>query len=368
MTRAKKTLDQARDFVREHTQGAAAEDFRRIFDRDAPEAFEVLARDHRGDEPSDDFDRFLYRIKIFFQGLSSKLSPARRILFFLGLALLAWGLLDAVGGGNGMPVPPRLALVAAVMVFFFLFTMELVSRVLVRDELEVAKALQQGLLPSRSPDLKEYRFAHSYRTANEVGGDYYDFLPLPDGRLALVVGDASGHGMAAGLLMAIANATLKTALDLDPEPGKALAVLNRTLARTGDNRAFMTLFYAILEPSFPYLRRKDGRIEELGSGALPLGIRTSLDARGDSTTLDPGDLLVLYSDGLVEAVNKEGEDFGFERLRNLLTADASPQVIHDRVLADFDGFVGGEDVHDDLTLVVIRREDDSPATPPPPTA
>jgi serine phosphatase RsbU (regulator of sigma subunit) len=380
MTRAKKTFDQARDFVREHTQGVAVEDFRRLYDRDAPAAFEVLARDHRGDEPKDEFDRFLFRIKIFFQGLSSKLSPARRILFFLGLALLAWGVLDAFGvSRQGVRATPQLSLVAAVLIFFFLFTMELVSRVLVRDELEVAKALQQGLLPSRSPELEEYRFAHSYRTANEVGGDYYDFLPLPDDRLALVVGDASGHGMAAGLLMAIANATLKTALDLDPEPGKALAVLNRTLARTGDNRAFMTLFYAILEPAtgrlhyvcaghpFPFLRRSDGRIEELGTGALPLGIRPELNARGDSTTLEPGDLLVLYSDGLVEAVNKQGDDFGFERLRNLLTADASPQAIHDRVLADFDSFVGDEDVHDDLTLVVIRREDDAPAPPPPPT-
>ena len=382
MNRTKKTIDQARDFVREHTQGVGVQDFRRLFDRDAVEAYEVLARDHRGgDEPTDDFDRFFYRIKIFFQGLSSKLSPVRRILLFLGLALLAWGLLDAItAASRDSRAAPQLSLIAAVVVFFFLFTMELVSRVLVRDELEVAKALQQGLLPSRSPDLDDYRFAHSYRTANEVGGDYYDFLPLPDGRLVLVVGDASGHGMAAGLLMAIANATLKTALDLDPEPGKALALLNRTLERTGDSRAFMSLFYAILDPAsgqldyvcaghpFPYLRRADGHIEELGTGALPLGIRPSLDARGDATILEPGDLLVLYSDGLVEAVREDGEDFGFDRLRDLLSPAATPQAVHDRILAAFDRFVAGEDLRDDLTLVVIRREDGSVPPPPPPPA
>ena len=93
----------------------------------------------------------------------------------------------------------------------FLLALELVDRVLVRDELEVARQLQRDLLPSERPDCPGYRIAHSYRTANEIGGDYYDFLPLPDGRLALVIGDASGHGMAAGLLMAIANAALKLA-------------------------------------------------------------------------------------------------------------------------------------------------------------
>src|SRR6185295_7536529 len=88
----------------------------------------------------------------------------------------------------------------------FLLALELVDRIRVRDELEVARELQAELLPRRVPDLPGFRFAHSYRTANEVGGDYYDFLALPDGRLALMVGDASGHGMAAGLVMAIANA------------------------------------------------------------------------------------------------------------------------------------------------------------------
>ena len=101
---------------------------------------------------------------------------------------------------------------ASIVALLFLLALELVDRIRVRDELEVARELQAELLPRRVPDLPGFRFAHSYRTANEVGGDYYDFLALPDGRLALMVGDASGHGMAAGLVMAIANATWKTAL------------------------------------------------------------------------------------------------------------------------------------------------------------
>jgi len=380
MTRVQKTFDQARRRVRDYTGDVKATDFKRLFDRDAVQAYQVLAQGHSKEEPEDFFDRFLHRMKLFFLGLSSKLSPVRRILLVLGLLLVVLGIFDLTVGLSGLGDPNTgvLFLLASIAVFFLLFTMELVDRVLVRDELEVAKELQQGLLPSRAPDLEEYRFAHSYRTANEVGGDYYDFLDLPDGRLAIVVGDASGHGMAAGLLMAIANATLKTALDLDPEPRKAVEVLNRALTRTGDRRAFMSLFYAVLDPSsgqlayicaghpFPLLRRADGTIEELGTGALPLGMRDPLELQSASTTIEPGDLLMLYSDGLVEAIRSDGEAFGFERLGELLETAATPQAVHDRVLAEFDRFVDDQPLLDDLTLVVMSREERSydPASPP----
>jgi len=380
MTKAQKTLDEARRLLRSYTDGVKVSDFKRMFDRDPAQAYEVLARDHADkDEPGNDFDRFLHRARIFFFGVSSKLSPSRRMLFLLGLVLVGWGFLDlAIGmSGAGDGAWAIVSFLGSIVIFFFLFTMELVDRVQVRDELEVAKELQQALLPSRAPELVNYQFAHSYRTANEVGGDYYDFLPLPDGRLALVVGDASGHGMAAGLLMAISNATLKTALDLDPEPRQVLELLNRSLARTGDRRAFMSLFYSVLDPQtghldyicaghpYPMLRRADGTIEELGTGALPLGIRPTLEIEPASTTIRPGDLLLLYSDGLVEAIRADGESFGFERLRQLLATAATPQAVHDRVLAAFDAFLDDETLHDDLTLVVVSRQSD-PAEPPPP--
>lgn len=381
MTKTQKTLEEVRRLFSTYTDGVKVSDFKRMFDRDPVQAYEVLARDQSdGQEPKDDFDKFLYRAKVFFFGLSSSLSPARRMLFLLGLVLVAWGFLDLTLGLSGLadPVSAVVAFLAAIVIFFFLFTMELVDRVQVRDELEVAKELQQALLPAAAPELRAYRFAHSYRTANEVGGDYYDFLPLPDGRLVLVVGDASGHGMAAGLLMAIANATLKTALDLNPEPHEVLEVINRSLARTGDRRAFMSLFYGVLDPAsghmdyfcaghpFPMLRRVDGTVEELGAGALPLGIRPKLEIETATTTVRPGDLLLLYSDGLVEAVRADGESFGFDRLRGLLTAFATPQAVHDRILAAFDDFLGDEQLRDDLTLVVVSRDSDLPPPPPPP--
>jgi sigma-B regulation protein RsbU (phosphoserine phosphatase) len=243
-----------------------------------------------------------------------------------------------------------------------------VDRVRVRDELEVARELQNDLLPHDLPAVPGYLFAHSYRTANEVGGDYYDLTLLPDGRLSVMMGDASGHGMAAGLVMAIANATLKTALDLDPGPERVLALLNRTLCRTGTKRTFMSVFYAVLTPEtgeleyvcaghpFPLLRRARGAVEELGSGGFPLGIREPLEVCRRNVTLQPGDLLVLYTDGLPEAVDATGKTaFGYERIQAALELGGTPQAVHDGILRSFDRHVGEEALRDDLTLVVIAR-------------
>jgi len=242
------------------------------------------------------------------------------------------------------------------------------AREQVGDELEVARHLQRDLLPREDPVIPGYEVAHSYRTANEIGGDYYDFLPLADGRVVLAIGDASGHGIGAGLLMAIANASLKTALDLDPSPAPVLDLLNRTLCRTGDRRAFMTLFYGILDPAtgdleygcaghpFPLLRSATGALVEIGTGAIPLGI--SLDTRYPvaRVTVAPGELLVLYSDGLPEACGERDESFGFARLRNLVVPPAGDlHALHDRILAEVDHHLGSRSLSDDLTLVLLRR-------------
>ena len=378
---------QLQAFIREYTAGFDQREFGRLFQRDAAEAYSVLTRDHdRTAEPEKGFKRFLFRAKILFLGLSYKLTPARRALFIL--ALLAF-LLGLTGGpratvsfddedgsseaGSSRTVARTefswLWLTASTGALIYLLALELVDRVRVRDELEVARELQANLLPQRMPYVPGYAFAHSYRTANEVGGDYYDVTPLPDGRVALVVADASGHGMAAGLVMAIANATLKTALDLDPRPERVAALLNRTLCRTGDRRTFLSAFYAVLTPEtghleyfcaghpFPLLRRTDGRVEELGCGGLPLGMRDPLPTTPRTAALEPGDLLLLYTDGLVEAVDPQMRDaFGFERLTALMEIGGGPsQAVHDRILGDFQRHVGPEPLRDDLTLLVIGR-------------
>ncbi len=366
------------DFFREYTEGLNPKDVRRLFDRDAARAYDVLTREHRQvQEPKDGLHRFLFRAKLAFLGLSYKLTPPRRLLFAGSLLAFVLGMVSDSGFSFATKTtrihveftPFWFAVSLGAMIF--LLALELVDRIRVRDELEVARELQSELLPGDLPVVPGYLFAHSYRTANEVGGDYYDVMPLlddPQGRLALVVGDASGHGMAAGLVMAIANATLRTALDLDPHPERVLTVLNRTLCRTGTRRTFMSAFYAVLEPGtgrmeyvcaghpYPLLRRADGRIQELGCGGFPLGLREPMTWVTHEVALEPGDLLVLYTDGLPEAVDgQNGTAFGYERIRAALEIGGTPQEVHNRILYAFDRHVGDESLRDDLTLEVIAR-------------
>ena len=361
-------------FFREYTAGLRRQDLRRLFDRDAAEAYAVLTRDQpAGKEPKKGLKRLFYRARLLFLGLSYKLSPPRRVLFAAALVFAIFGVAQisfVVNHQHGVDVSldasPFFSSLS-IGCLLFLLALELVDRVRVRDELEVARQLQRELLPQAAPALPGFAFAHSYRTANEVGGDYYDFIPLADGRLVLVAGDASGHGMAAGLLMAIANATLHTAVDIDPRPRPVAAMLNRALCRSGGRRAFMTLFYGLLEPvagrfdflcaghPFPLLRRGDGTVAELGAGGLPLGLRADLDLAEDGVAFAPGDLLLLYTDGLPEAVNAAGQAFGFDRLTALVREGGGAREVHDRVLAAFDAHLAGGALTDDLSLVVVER-------------
>lgn len=364
-------------FFRDYTEGLSTTDLRRLFQKDAAEAYAVLTRDQEAaGGGSDKVRRFLVGVRVFFLGLSYKLTPARRMLFAGSLIAALLGFWPATSQISFQSIyldfsPFWFLLGLGGMVF--LLALELVDRVRVRDELEVARKLQRDLLPSETLSVPGYRAAHSYRTANEVGGDYYQFPVLPDGRIALMIGDASGHGMAAGLLMALADATIRTALDLDPEPARVAEIVNRALCRTGGRRAFFSFFYGLLDPGtgkidfvcaghpFPLLRHREGSVEELGSGGLPLGLRESLEPATGSTRLDPGDLLVLFTDGVAEAVDPQGRDFGFERVRQGVAGGGAAQTVHDALLHAFESHRGGAPLTDDVTLVVLERLPPVPA-------
>jgi hypothetical protein len=358
-----------RGFLRDYTAGLSRAEIRRLFDRDAAEAYAVLTRDQPGEtEPKGAVRRLFHRLRRLFLGVSYKLSPPRRALFAAGVAFALLGLGDCrfVAGDTTLDLsgPWHHLSIACLL---FLLALELVDRVRVRDELEVARAVQRDLLPGAAPAVPGYAFAHSFETANEVGGDYYDFIPLPDGRLALAVADASGHGMAAGLLMAIASATLHTAVELDPRPEAVARLANRALARIGGRRAFLSLFYAVLDPAtgaldyvcaghpFPLLRGPGGVVVELGRGGLPLGLRPDLAPPVAATVLAPGALLAVYTDGLVEALDGEGRAFGFDRLARLVTEGGGAAAVHARARTAFAAHVGGEALRDDLSLVVVER-------------
>jgi hypothetical protein len=354
----KRTVKRYSVLVRDYTGGLDVRVAHRELGRDTSRAWGILTRE-RADEsvPKGWLGRFLHRCRIIFLGLSYKLSPVRRMLFAVCLALAL----------IGVQVDLPSILLASVAGLVLLLALELADRIVIRDELEVARELQREILPHTPPEVPGYQFAFSYRTANTIGGDYYDFLPMPNGRLALMVGDASGHGIAAGLIMAIANTTLKMALDTEEHPLAVATMVNRALFRTGGSRAFMTLFCGFLDPTsgrldffsaghpYPMLRRTDGSIVELGEGCLPLGIRDDVSPTPGTVDLEPGDLLLMYTDGIPEAVNQAGAAFGFDRLRDLLVPGGTVTEVHDRVLRELAAFGGELDPVDDRSLVVIAR-------------
>lgn len=368
-------------FASDFIGGVRSRDVERMFRRDASRALAVLTQE-RGSRREGKAG-LLETVQLLFVGLSFKLTPARRILFAAALVAAALGIADMtvnlVPGYISVDWSPFWFL-SSIGALIFLLALELVDRVQVRDELEVARQLQRDLLPAGAVVLPGLTVAHAYRTANEVGGDVYDFLELADGRLALMMGDASGHGMAAGLLMATAKATLGAAIDLDPTPETVVQNLNRRLYATGDRRSFFTLFYGLLDPAtgtmeyanaahpFPLLRRADGSVEEIGTGSLPLGLRPEVAVEVRTVTLGPQDLLLLYTDGLPEAVDETaggakggspgvgGQAFGFQRLRALVEAGGEPQVLVDRLLRALDAHLSREEIQDDVSLVALARE------------
>ena len=372
-----RSFEDLQDFLRDYTAGMSTREMRRVFERDAARAYEDLTREQgRDEQPRDDFHLFWLRVRRVFLGLSYKLTPGRRMLFAAALIAAVLGLFNVRIGSIGVSKQftvdfSPLWFLASIGALTLLLALELADRLRVRDELEVAREVQRDLLPLDLPDVAGYRFAASYRTALEVGGDAYDLVPLPDGRVALWVSDASGHGMAAGLVMAIAKATFSTALDLDPSPPRVAELLNRAIWRTGNQRTFLSAFYGLLTPEtgeiewvcaghpFPLvLREGEGNgshVEEIGVGGLPFGLRESLDAPCGRTTLAPGETLVLYTDGLPEGVDSRFEAFGFPRIAALVAGGGTPENVHDRLLAAFDAHCGEEPLKDDLTILVVGR-------------
>jgi predicted ester cyclase len=239
----------------------------------------------------------------------------------------------------------------------------------IEHELQVARQIQQELLPEATPELDGWRIAAYYGPAREVGGDFYDFLEFPDGRLGLVVGDATGHGMPAALVMATTRGMLRAVVQSLESPGEVLAKVDEALVADIPPSTFVTCFYAILEPQsgllryanaghdLPYLRRGGGEAEELRARGMPLGLMSGMSYEEKETILAPGDSTLFYSDGLVEAHNPKREMFGFPRLRRLVAEhEAEEGSVVEFLMDKLRTFTGeGWEQEDDITLVMLQR-------------
>ena len=240
----------------------------------------------------------------------------------------------------------------------------------VEQELGTARSIQHALLPKDLPKLDGWKIAYHYQPAREVGGDFYDFLSLDDGRVGLVIGDVSGKGIAAALVMANTQSVLRAvARRGNIAPGRVLAEANEVLYAYIPAGTFVTCFYGVLDPESgrlvyanaghdpPYVQR-DGEARELRARGMPLGLMPGMPYEEKETNLAAGDDLLFYSDGLVEAHDPEGEMFGFPRLRDLIMVQSagSGEELVDFLLAELTRFTGEHsEQEDDITLVTLER-------------
>jgi serine phosphatase RsbU (regulator of sigma subunit)/predicted ester cyclase len=247
---------------------------------------------------------------------------------------------------------------------------EMLERERIEQELRVARSIQQASLPEEVPTLEGWQIAPYYHPAREVGGDFYDFHLLSEGRLGVVVGDATGKGVPAALVMSTTCGMLQAisqALDSSSSaPREVLERANETLLARIPTNMFVTCFYAILDPEsgrlryanaghdLPYLHR-NGEAEELRARGMPLGLMPGMDYEEKEIILEAGESALFYSDGLVEAHDSKGEMFGFPRLRELVAEHAEEAALGDFLLEELHSFVGdGWEQEDDITLLTLR--------------
>ncbi len=309
--------------------------------------------------------RWLFLTGWLLKSLFLKLTPTRRVLLLIAFVLLWQGSLQV----NGQHVRVEIEVgVLGVALLLVILMLELKDKLLARSELEAGRAVQLALMPDKPPTLPGWDISLYTRSANDVGGDLVDYLPLDDGRLGVMLGDVAGKGLPAALLMAKLQATLRALVSNVQTLGFLGAELNRILNRDGLPNRFATLVYLEIRPSagrlrllnaghMPPLVVSGAGVREMEKGSIALGMMPTATFVEQQADLAAAEVLVVYSDGITEAMNATGEFFGDDRLREVVSASrtATAAQMAARIVTAVDAFVGEAPVHDDMSLVILRR-------------
>jgi len=315
--------------------------------------------------------RFWRVAQALFWAMIMKLSPGRRVLFLIALVLLLFPSISVRRGETEFRTE-NLAFFGGIGLTVLL-ALELSDRVTMKRDLEIAREIQSWLMPAAAPKVPGVDIAFATRPANTVAGDYYDAFFRPAGpeqaeRLLLVVADVAGKSVPAALLMATLQASLRTLAALQ---GSLLELVGRlkqyACAQSLGGQRFTTAFLAELEPAtgrltyvnaghnWPVLRHVSGAIERLETGGLPLGITPGAGYECANTTLAAKDMLLIFTDGLVEAENDREEEFGEQRMLGIFSgAGGSASDLLKELMSSLDTFVGLARQHDDITCLVLR--------------
>ncbi len=311
----------------------------------------------------------------FFWAMMEKLSPARRVLLLIALVLILFpGGEASWRNGDGNVTFSLDTRFWGGLLMLALLLLEVADRVVMKRDLQIAKEIQAWLLPASPPAVPGLAIAFATRPANTVAGDYYDVFRRPSSSsfgetFLIAVADVAGKSIPAAMLMATFQASLKT---LSTLPGSLVELVGRMNAYACGNsqngRRFTTAFVAEYAPASrtltyinaghnnPILRRQSGNIERLQVGGVPLGILENAPYQSETVTLQTGDWLVIFTDGVVEAENQRQEEYGEGRLFGVLQAGVTyvPPALLNYIMADLDRFVANAPQHDDVTLMLLR--------------
>lgn len=367
-------MDRVRNFWQRVTEGRQIDDLWSQFTADARASYGFYGRDVDWDKirRMPRWCRPLLVAKEFCWALLLKMSPARRVVL-----LLAFGLLVLSGFkfefANHSTFEVNFEIFAALL-FLLLLSLELADKVTMKRDLEIAREIQTWLVPSNPPEVPNAEVAFASRPQNSVAGDYYDaFYPTASavhgGKLMLVIADVAGKSIPAALLMATLQASLRTIAGEGVPLGDLVTRLNRyACAHSLEGRRFTTavlgeyetgtrrMNYVNAGHNAPILRRANGALEKLEAGGLPLGIRSEGAYEIAAVELRPGDALIFYTDGVIEAFNEEGKEFGEDRWLEAIRAlpSGSAQESLQFLMKRVDEYVGSTRQSDDVTCLVFR--------------
>jgi phosphoserine phosphatase RsbU/P len=378
-------------WTRDIARDVTAEDLQRLLTHDTRDAYRFFSRGLDEDKLAREswWRRQLLRVRQVFTAFTLKLSPARRSLYLISLGVALLGVLKLYRGWSMIRIPfgtpffnvaifaPQwadgtLALLVSIVLINLLVLLEVADRLSLKGELEVAREIQLAMLPTGTYAAGDAGICGITRPANTVGGDFYDVLPLiddPEGRVIVTIGDVAGKGSPAALLMALLLAVLRTLVDEKLEARALVARLNTQICRHSPGSRFITLFYGVYTPATggltyvnagqnpPLIKRADGSIERLGGTGIALGMFEGSTYQAVDTNVGHGDLLVLYSDGITEAENPQGEPFEEAGLERVLAArdGASPAELAPAILQAVEAHARDSRFTDDLTVLILKR-------------
>ena len=366
-----------RDIRELFTRDVTGKGLREFIEREPRDAWRYFTREIdyvslKGLPWYDRYPRAGWRV---FVTMAHRLSPPRRILFAIAVPvlMLAWVvyLLKAIGASFGdswsLNWPPWLLVSATLLLA--LLVLELRDKLALKADLEIARQIQFGLLPFEPYRNGSISIHSAMRPANTVGGDYFDVVPLPEGRIAVVMGDVAGKGMPAALLMALLQGSLRTLISAGLRGSELVTKLNLHLNANIPSNRLITLFYSEIDPATgaityvnaghnpPFVVRHDGSLEMLSATGTVLGVVEAPDYSTGSIELAAGDRLFLYTDGLTEAFDPRDDQYGEVRLQAFLRAnrDRPPRELLDALNADVLAFCGSNLPHDDMTSMLVER-------------